>query len=72
MLEESSKADEAKEEQRLVKHIGPGDIGPPKQPASALIEKEKKQKDPNAIWDEDEVDDASLLSKVPKSDNRAR
>jgi hypothetical protein len=31
-----------------------------------------KKKDPNQIWDDDEVDEARLLNKVDASDKRIR
>jgi hypothetical protein len=69
MLSESAKLEEEKDAQRQVAHLGPGDIGPPRSKEAAKVE---KKKDPKAIWDEDEVDEARLLNSVPKSDSRPR
>ena len=71
MLDDSTKQDEDRQAQQAVSKLGPGDIGPPKKPSEAEA-KEKKKKDPNAIWDEEEVDEAKLLNLVNKNDNRAR
>eukprot|EP00293_Proteomonas_sulcata_P019540 CAMPEP_0184295424 /NCGR_PEP_ID=MMETSP1049-20130417/6260_1 /TAXON_ID=77928 /ORGANISM="Proteomonas sulcata, Strain CCMP704" /LENGTH=168 /DNA_ID=CAMNT_0026603907 /DNA_START=21 /DNA_END=527 /DNA_ORIENTATION=- len=46
----------------------PGDIGP----APAPAEQKAKKKDPNAIWDEEEVDEQNILSKVDKNDKRVK
>eukprot|EP00287_Rhodomonas_sp_CCMP768_P005356 CAMPEP_0196720406 /NCGR_PEP_ID=MMETSP1091-20130531/3215_1 /TAXON_ID=302021 /ORGANISM="Rhodomonas sp., Strain CCMP768" /LENGTH=194 /DNA_ID=CAMNT_0042061639 /DNA_START=57 /DNA_END=641 /DNA_ORIENTATION=- len=69
MLQESQQQEEEREEQNRVATMGPGDIGPKKSPAE---EKPAKKVDPNAIWDEDEVDEGRILSKVDKGDKRER
>eukprot|EP00286_Rhodomonas_abbreviata_P027387 CAMPEP_0181314152 /NCGR_PEP_ID=MMETSP1101-20121128/14655_1 /TAXON_ID=46948 /ORGANISM="Rhodomonas abbreviata, Strain Caron Lab Isolate" /LENGTH=195 /DNA_ID=CAMNT_0023421205 /DNA_START=39 /DNA_END=626 /DNA_ORIENTATION=+ len=69
MLQESSEKQDEAEEQQRVAAMGPGDIGP-KKPAAPV--KPEKKVDPNAIWDEDEVDEAHILNKVDKADKRAR
>ena len=51
MLSEGAKLEEERVEQQLVAKMGPGDIGPKKQP----LPPPEKPKDPKAIWDEDEV-----------------
>jgi hypothetical protein len=58
MLNESAKLKEEKMAQLQVAHLGPGDIGPPRSKEPAQVE---KKKDPEGIWDEDEVDEAHLL-----------
>ena len=70
MLNDSAKLEEEKFAQRQVAHLGPGDIGPPKPSVGSA--KVEKKKDPKAIWDDDEVDEARLLNLVPKSDNRPK
>ena len=69
MLNESAKLEDEKNSQRQIAHLGPGDIGPPKSKEAGKVE---KKKDPKAIWDDDEVDEARLLNSVPKSDSRPR
>jgi len=69
MLQESQQQEEEREEQNRVATMGPGDIGPKKSPAE---EKPAKKVDPNAIWDEDEVDEGRILNKVDKGDKRER
>jgi hypothetical protein len=51
MLSEGAKLEEERVEQQLVAKMGPGDIGPKKQP----LPPPEKPKDPKAIWDEEEV-----------------
>jgi hypothetical protein len=70
MLNDSAKLEEERSSQRDISRLGPGDIGPPRVAPEAT--KVEKKKDPNAIWDDDEVDEARLLNSIPKSDNRPR
>lgn len=71
MLTESAKLEEEYMEKQKIHSMGPGDIGPPKQ-VGQVKEPEKKKSDPNAIWDEEEVAEGRLLSKVEDNDKRMR
>jgi len=67
MLSDGEKQEEERLEQQRVASMGPGDIGPKKP-----LPPPEKPKDPKAIWDEDEVDENKLLSKIKKSDKREK
>jgi len=58
MLSEGAKLEEERVEQQLVAKMGPGDIGPKKQP----LPPPEKPKDPKAIWDEEEVCERSMCA----------
>ncbi|KAJ1492179.1 hypothetical protein T484DRAFT_3009176 [Baffinella frigidus] len=68
MLDETNLSEETAEKDR-VKQLGPGDIGPPKK---APQEKPAKKKDPNAIWDEEEVGETSLLKDAKNTEKRQK
>ena len=67
MLAEGEKREEEMAEQQRVASMGPGDIGPKK-----VLPPPEKKKDPQAIWDEDEVDESKLLNKIKATDKREK
>jgi hypothetical protein len=67
MLNDAEKLEEEKLEQERIAKMGPGDIGP-----KVPLPPPEKPKDSKAIWDEDEVDESRLLSKVKKTDKREK